>query len=132
MGWIMDKELQEQFKKLDKRFDIIDKRFDGIGKRFDTMDVRFDGMDKRFEGVDDRFESMDKSFKEELKRAVAPLATREDVQESTEELARIIANTVVAPMEKQFEEIKDSSEIRKDVRILKADMVRIKGALHIS
>ena len=53
-------------------------------------------------------------------------------EEQAEALARIIAKTVAVPMERHFTELKNEKQLRKDVENLKADMRRIKEALHLS
>jgi hypothetical protein len=65
--------------------------------------------------------------KEDLK----PLATKQDVREGVEELARIISETIATPMEKRFASLEKKLDVEKDVAALKVDMVKIKEALHI-
>ena len=69
-------------------------------------------------------------FDEGLRTLETNLAKKIDDQ--TEQLARIIADTVAAPMEQHFADLKDYLEVREDVQALKVDMQRIKAALHIS
>lgn len=61
-----------------------------------------------------------------------PLATKADVSEAVESLARIIAETVAAPMERHFSDLKETRRLREDVETLKAEMQRIKDALRLS
>jgi hypothetical protein len=66
-------------------------------------------------------------FDEQIKK----LATKKDIEEQTEALARIISDTIATPMHERFDELKDYLEVREDVATLKVDMVKIKEALHI-
>jgi hypothetical protein len=59
------------------------------------------------------------------------MATKADVKGAVEELARIIATTVSEPMERHFNELKDFKTVREEVITLKADMQKIKEALHL-
>lgn len=54
------------------------------------------------------------------------------IDDQTEQLARIIADTVATPMEQHFADLKDYLEVREDVQTLKVEMQRIKEALHLS
>jgi hypothetical protein len=69
-------------------------------------------------------------FDEGLRTLETNLSKKIDSQ--TEQLARIIADTVATPMEQHFTDLKDYLEVRKDVQTLKVEMQRIKEALHIS
>jgi hypothetical protein len=53
------------------------------------------------------------------------------IYDQTEQLARMIADTVATPMEQHFADLKDYLEVREDVQALKVDMQKIKEALHI-
>ena len=53
-------------------------------------------------------------------------------KEQTEELARIIATTIAEPMERHFEKLDKELNVYAEVKQLKADMERIKEALHLS
>lgn len=59
------------------------------------------------------------------------MATKADVKGAVEDLARIIATTVSEPMERHFNELKDFKTVREEVITLKADMQKIKEALHL-
>jgi hypothetical protein len=61
-----------------------------------------------------------------------PLATKKDVEKGVGELAGIIANTIAEPMERHFQEVKKELDVYAEVKVLKADMERIKEALHLS
>ena len=69
-------------------------------------------------------------FDEWLRTLETNLGKKNDYQ--TEQLARIIADTVATPMEQHFAGLKDYLEVREDVQMLKVEMQRIKEALHIS
>lgn len=71
------------------------------------------------------------------------VATKKDLQEQTKELkqfaeeqtdalARIIATTVAEPMQRHFEKLDKELDVYAEVKQLKADMERIKEALHLS
>ena len=152
----MDKEIKKEFEKLNKRFDGTDKRLDGMDKRFDGVAMKEDlkgfatkedlkgfATKEDLKGFATKEDLKGFATKEDLKQAVAPLATKLELtaqtkelkvfaREQTEELARIIANTVAAPMQNHFEELKDELEVREEVQTLKRDMLKIKQALHIS
>jgi hypothetical protein len=67
-----------------------------------------------------------------LMAAVAPLATKKDIQEQTEELARIIADTVAIPFTHRFDRLEELLEVKDDVQTLKRQMSEIRSALHLS
>jgi hypothetical protein len=69
-------------------------------------------------------------FDEGLRTLETNLSKKNDDQ--TEQLARIIADTVATPMEQHFADLKDYLEVREDVQMLKVEMQKIKEALHIS
>ena len=75
--------------------------------------------------IDQRMDGM--ATKADLK----PLATKQDVREGVEELARIIAATVANPMEQHFAEVKAELAMHQRVRQLENDMRKIKEALHL-
>ena len=54
------------------------------------------------------------------------------INDQTEHLAQLIENTVATPMEQHFADLKDYSEVRKEVHTLKVEMQKIKEALHIA
>jgi hypothetical protein len=54
------------------------------------------------------------------------------INDQTEQLARLIADTVATPMEQHFADLKDYSEVRKELHTLKVEMQKIKEALRIS
>jgi len=89
--------------------------------------------------------------KEHFEHVVQTLATKKDLEgfatkddlaeqtkelkahatEQTEELARIIANTVAGPMEQRFATLESRIDVAERVLHLEADMHKIKEALHI-
>jgi len=69
---------------------------------------------------------------EALKAAVAPLATRKDLEAQTEELARMIADTIATPFTKRFDQLEELLEVKQDVLTLKRQMAEIRSALHLS
>jgi hypothetical protein len=69
-------------------------------------------------------------FDEGLRSLETNLAKK--IEDQTEHVARIIADTVATPMEQHFADLKDYLEVREDVQTLKAEMQKIKQALHIS
>jgi hypothetical protein len=54
------------------------------------------------------------------------------IDDQTEQVARIIADTVATPMEQHFADLRDYLGVREDVQMLKVDMQKIKEALHIN
>ena len=52
-------------------------------------------------------------------------------REQTEELARIVAETVATPMEERFARLESLMDVRLAVQTLQLDMRRIKEALHL-
>jgi hypothetical protein len=75
-----------------------------------------------------------KSFatKDDIIAAVAPLATKQDVSDSVDTLARIIATTIAEPMQKHFDELQSDLDVKTEVQELKRDMLKIKTALHLT
>jgi hypothetical protein len=67
-----------------------------------------------------------------LKAAVAPLATKQDVSNAVEDLARIIADTVAAPFTERFNSLEEAMKVKDDVQTLKRQMAEIRAALHLS
>ncbi len=65
------------------------------------------------------------------KTDLRPLATKADVREGVEELARIIATTVAKPMEQHFAELKAELAMHQRVQRLENDINKIKAALHL-
>jgi hypothetical protein len=65
------------------------------------------------------------------KTDLKPLATKIDVREGVEELARIIATTVAGPMEQHFAQVKAELAMHQRVQQLENDMNKIKAALHL-
>jgi hypothetical protein len=71
-------------------------------------------------------------FDQALKAAVAPLATKVDVSESVEQLARIVADTIATPFSKRFDRLEDLLKVKDDVDTLKQQMAELRAALHLS
>ena len=69
---------------------------------------------------------------QKLKAAVAPLATKDDLRNGVEELARVIANTVAAPFTQRFDRLEKLLQVEQDVQTLKNPMAEIRSALHLS
>ena len=69
-------------------------------------------------------------FDKQLKAQTKEL--KQFAEEQTDALARIIATTVADPMEHHFEKIDKELDVYVEVKQLKADMERIKEALHLS
>jgi hypothetical protein len=67
-----------------------------------------------------------------LSKKLAPLATKQDVRDGTEELARIIADSIATPFAKRFDRLEELLEIKDDVFTLKQQMKEIRSALHLS
>lgn len=69
-------------------------------------------------------------FDEQLKAQTKEL--KQFAEEQTDALARVIATTVAEPMERHFEKTDKELDVYAEVKQLKADMERIKDALHLS
>jgi uncharacterized protein YicC (UPF0701 family) len=82
-------------------------------------------FDQHLKAINTRMDGL--ATKEDLK----PLATKHDVREGVEELARIIANTVANPMEERFAKLESRIDVTERVQHLETDMQKIKEALHI-
>jgi hypothetical protein len=78
------------------------------------MELTQEYLDSKFKAIDDQFSKV-----------------HTHIDDQTEQLARIIENTIATPMEQQFADLKDYLEVREDVQALKVDMQKIKEALHI-
>lgn len=68
----------------------------------------------------------------DLQNAVAPLATKQDLEKQTEDLARMIADTITTPFTKRFDRLEELLEVKEEVRVLKKQMAEIRLALHLS
>jgi hypothetical protein len=68
---------------------------------------------------------LDQKLKEQTKELKAY------AREQTEDLARIIAETVATPMEERFARLESLMDVRLAVQTLQLDMRRIKEALHL-
>jgi len=66
------------------------------------------------------------------KNDLKDLATKSDVESAVTELAGVINKTIAEPMEKGFAELRDYKTVKEEVNELKADIVKIKHALHLS
>lgn len=71
-------------------------------------------------------------FDQALKAAVAPLATKKDLEEQTEALARMVADTIATPFTQRFDRLEELLEVEDDVQVLKHQMAEIRSALHLS
>jgi len=69
-------------------------------------------------------------FDQALKAAVAPLATKKDLEEQTEALARMVADTIATPFTKRFDRMEDLLEVKDEVQDLKRQMEELR--LHLS
>ena len=54
------------------------------------------------------------------------------IDESQEELARVIANTIAIPFTKRFDRLEELLEVKQDVMTLKRQMLEIRSALHLN
>lgn len=54
-------------------------------------------------------------FDKALKAAVAPLATKKDLEEQTEALARMVADTIATPFTQRFDRLEELLNIRDRV-----------------
>jgi hypothetical protein len=72
------------------------------------------------------FQTIDEQLKAQTKEL------KKFAEEQTDALARIIATTVIEPMERHFEKLDKELDVYAEVKQLKADMERIKEALHLS
>jgi hypothetical protein len=85
------------------------------------FDQRIGDITQRFDGVASKADLQGQT--KELKAFA---------EEQTDALARIIATTVAEPMERHFEKLDKELDMYAEVKQLKADMERIKEALHLS
>ena len=67
-----------------------------------------------------------------INNAVAPLATKKDVREAVDDLARIVADTIATPFTKRFNQLEKLLEVKEDIETLKKQMTEIRSALHLS
>jgi len=54
------------------------------------------------------------------------------MDDQTEDLARIIADTIATPFNKRFDRLEELLEVKEDVLTLKRQMLEIRSALHLS
>lgn len=71
-------------------------------------------------------------FEQILGEKLAPLATKADVREAVEDLARMIADTITAPFTRRFDQLEELLEVKEDVQVLQRQMSEIRAALHLS
>jgi hypothetical protein len=69
-------------------------------------------------------EYFEQTLDKKLKDAVAPLATKQDVREGVEELARMVSNG--------FEDIQSRLDVQKLVQAHERKLQKIEEALHIT
>ena len=67
-----------------------------------------------------------------LKAVVAPLATKKDLEEQTEALARMVADAIATPFTKRFDRLEELLEVKDDVQVLKRQMAELRSTLHLS
>ncbi len=76
--------------------------------------------------TEERFEQLlDKKLDEKL----APLATRADVDNAVERLARIIADTVADPFTKRFDELEQKIDVTDQLKTFERKFQKIEEAL---
>jgi transketolase len=85
----------------------------------EELNAHTGAFNQRFDGIEQRFEKQTTDLKAFAK-------------EQTEELARIIADTVATPMEQRFAKLEARQDVAERVKALETDMRQIKAALHIS
>lgn len=88
------------------------------------MEFTKEYFDQKFKQSDERFEKLMTFLQENM-------ATKADLREAVEELARLTAETVANPMEQHFAEVKAELAMHQRVRQLETDMRKIKEALRI-
>jgi hypothetical protein len=71
-------------------------------------------------------------FEQILTEKLAPLATKSDLHQAVEELARIVGDTIAGPFSKRFDRLEELLEVKEDVLTLKRQMLEIRSALHLS
>ena len=54
------------------------------------------------------------------------------IDDSQEELARLIADTVANPFTKRFDRLEQFLEVKEEVQVLQRQMTEIRAALHLS
>jgi len=117
------KYFENYFKSFEKRFDRklnkkLDEKFDKKLAKFATkadLIQEIDSLENKFATKDDLF--------------AQTLELKTFSENQTETLARIIAATVVEPMERHFESFNPSDDIDVRVAHLERDMKRVKKSL---
>ncbi len=61
-----------------------------------------------------------------------PLATKSDVTDAVDELARLIGDTVAIPMQQHFEQLHGELSMRERLENVETGLREIKMALHLS
>ena len=59
------------------------------------------------------------------------MATKQDVSDAVEDLARIIATTVASPLQQHLDDCQDNTNLRFEVRSIKHEVTKIKSAIHL-
>ncbi len=99
--------------------EYLDQQFQHIDGKFDAIDQKFDLIDEKIDRIYEKFDDHTKEIKEFAK-------------EQTEELARMIQNSVVEPMDRHFSKLENDLNVKDNVHRLEKDMTKIKTALHLT
>ena len=76
-------------------------------------------------------ESFERILQDRLQEAVAPLATKQDVREAVDELARITSSGF-ARTEERFDEVEKRLDVRELFEMHERKFKKLEEALHIS
>jgi hypothetical protein len=68
----------------------------------------------------------------DLQKAVAPLATKKHLEAQTEELARMVADTIAVPFTKRFEHLEEILDFADRVQTLERQMSRLMAASNLN
>jgi uncharacterized protein YqgV (UPF0045/DUF77 family) len=77
-------------------------------------------------------EAIEQLLDKKLDEKLAPLATKADVENAVEHLARIVAETVADPFTKRFDDLEKKIDVTDQLKTFERKFKKIEEALHIS
>lgn len=94
------------------------------------MELTQEYFDTQLKGLATKDDIKNMATKDDLASQTREL--KEFAEDQTDVLARIIATTIAEPMERHFQSVGKELDVYAEVKELKADMKKIKEALHLS
>jgi hypothetical protein len=69
--------------------------------------------------------------KEHFDQVVKGLATKQDIRDGVDELARIIAETIAAPFTERFDDLEKRLDVTEQIKLFERKFQKLEEALHI-